>query len=248
MDSGPYKIAYVAGTPGANGAVVYSYAYTTASNVTVKVDLSSDATNNPTASLGGQVTVINNSAIARVLDIIVDAPVCQPLPGGTTFGGSVVCTLTTNADGGAVTCAPGATSVWQGTLNGVNAQGVYFCPFTMGSSGSGTMQSTVLFGTPIPSLSGPPALSMIGSRTRFTITPGEKLVLNSTVIAKSLGFPDPCPADLDGDGYVNANDLSGVISQWGQMGWCLAADLNGDGLVDGADMSVIFDQWGYCFD
>ncbi|MFM8874119.1 MAG: hypothetical protein ACKOJI_12375, partial [Phycisphaerales bacterium] len=45
--------------------------------------------------------------------------------------------------------------------------------------------------------------------------------------------PASNPADLNGDGQVNADDLGELLSQWGTKG---TADLNGDNWVDGIDL------------
>jgi hypothetical protein len=49
------------------------------------------------------------------------------------------------------------------------------------------------------------------------------------------------PADLNGDGVVDATDLAALIAQWGASG---AADLNGDGVVDAADLAALIAAWG----
>jgi hypothetical protein len=50
-------------------------------------------------------------------------------------------------------------------------------------------------------------------------------------------------ADLDGNGGVNAADLSVLLSQWGECVDC-PADLNGDGWVNLIDLSILVSQWG----
>ena len=63
--------------------------------------------------------------------------------------------------------------------------------------------------------------------------------------------PDPCPADIDGDGEVGSKDLSELLSLWGCIvdppGFaCAEADLDGDGTVDGADLTWLISSWGAC--
>ncbi len=53
---------------------------------------------------------------------------------------------------------------------------------------------------------------------------------------------DPCPADLDGDGDVDAADLAVLLGAWGAAG----GDLNGSGSTDGADLAVLLGAWGPC--
>jgi hypothetical protein len=54
----------------------------------------------------------------------------------------------------------------------------------------------------------------------------------------------PCPADLNGDHQVAAQDLAALLSQWGAAGG--NADLNGDGVVGPQDLSVLLGAWGTC--
>ena len=48
------------------------------------------------------------------------------------------------------------------------------------------------------------------------------------------------PADLNGDGAVNAADLSILLSAWGSAG---PGDVNGDGTVNAADLSILLSSW-----
>ncbi|MFM8641399.1 MAG: hypothetical protein ACKOEP_00990, partial [Phycisphaerales bacterium] len=48
------------------------------------------------------------------------------------------------------------------------------------------------------------------------------------------------PADLNGDGQVNGDDLGELLSQWGTKG---TADLNGDNWVDGIDLGILLGAW-----
>lgn len=52
-------------------------------------------------------------------------------------------------------------------------------------------------------------------------------------------------ADLDGDSWVGAGDLSALLGSWGPCEGC-GADLNGDGVVGAADLSVMLGAWGAC--
>ncbi|MCI0362769.1 MAG: dockerin type I domain-containing protein [Phycisphaerales bacterium] len=56
--------------------------------------------------------------------------------------------------------------------------------------------------------------------------------------------PQPCPADLTGDGQVDVHDLLAVIAAWGPAGG--PADLNGDGIVNVADLLELISAWGEC--
>lgn len=52
-----------------------------------------------------------------------------------------------------------------------------------------------------------------------------------------------CPADVNGDLYVDAADLSIVLANWGGSG---TGDVNGSGTIDGLDMAVVLAGWGAC--
>ncbi len=56
-------------------------------------------------------------------------------------------------------------------------------------------------------------------------------------------LPGLCPADLTGDGVVDASDLAALIASWGQTG--SPADFNGDG-VGADDLAALIAAWGPC--
>ncbi|MHC4908889.1 MAG: DNRLRE domain-containing protein [Planctomycetota bacterium] len=53
-----------------------------------------------------------------------------------------------------------------------------------------------------------------------------------------------CPADTNGDGAVDVQDLVNVILAWGTDD--IAADVNGDGTVDVQDLVDVIVAWGPC--
>ncbi len=53
-----------------------------------------------------------------------------------------------------------------------------------------------------------------------------------------------CPADLDGSGDVDFNDLLRVLDAWGNKGG--PEDLDGSGTVDFGDLLIVLDSWGPC--
>jgi hypothetical protein len=60
----------------------------------------------------------------------------------------------------------------------------------------------------------------------------------------------PCPADLDGDGSVDDDDLDILLDAWGNPG-CggtipCAADLDDNGKVDVDDQLILLNAWGSC--
>ena len=56
---------------------------------------------------------------------------------------------------------------------------------------------------------------------------------------------ESCPADLNGDGKVNIDDLFIILGAWGTCNNC-PEDLNGDGKVNIDDLFVILGEWGPC--
>jgi hypothetical protein len=61
------------------------------------------------------------------------------------------------------------------------------------------------------------------------------------VASKGPSAPPADPEDLDGDGSVNAGDLSILLNNWGGSG---AGDIDGSGTVDGADLAQLLGAWG----
>jgi hypothetical protein len=56
-----------------------------------------------------------------------------------------------------------------------------------------------------------------------------------------------CPADVTGNGNVDAADLAAVLSAWGGApSGKENADINGDGSIDAADLAGVLSAWGPC--
>ncbi|HUB93943.1 MAG TPA: polysaccharide deacetylase family protein [Verrucomicrobiae bacterium] len=71
---------------------------------------------------------------------------------------------------------------------------------------------------------------------------------NNTVTSSDYTFTTPTstaiPGDINGDGKVDALDLSVLLSNWGKTGATAAqGDLNGDGTVDALDLSILLTNW-----
>ena len=52
----------------------------------------------------------------------------------------------------------------------------------------------------------------------------------------------PCPADLDGNGDVDASDLATLLGAWGTA----SADIDGNGDTDASDLATLLGAWGPC--
>jgi hypothetical protein len=73
-------------------------------------------------------------------------------------------------------------------------------------------------------------------------TTGASDVFGARVNADGSLGPPPAsnPADLDGDGVINAADLALLLSNWGASG---VGDIDGDGTVGAADLSALLAAW-----
>ncbi|MFO0874916.1 MAG: FG-GAP-like repeat-containing protein [Phycisphaerales bacterium] len=58
--------------------------------------------------------------------------------------------------------------------------------------------------------------------------------------------PILCPADTDGNGVVDGNDLGAILSNYGPAPDGSFYDINKDGVVDGVDLSILLSSWGPC--
>jgi uncharacterized membrane protein len=58
-----------------------------------------------------------------------------------------------------------------------------------------------------------------------------------------LHVPDPCPADIDGNGMVDVDDLLTLLANWGGEG---DGDIDGSGTVDVNDLLLLLAAWGPC--
>jgi len=246
IDGGETKIIAIPGIVLPDGRFKYVSEWSSPTGVTLFVSYTLDAINNPTSSVSGQCKITNASASPRSVLASIDFTLCPDIPGGTLFGGAVTMLVQTNGDGGGVTCAPGAISAWSAHISGSEYQGLFYCPFQMTKTGSGSIQASTQFGTPVPSKPGPYSANGMSLHHRFTITAGEIATTTSSIAVKSLGVPSACDADLNVDGIVSADDVGVMLGNWGQGGWCISGDVNHDGMVDGNDLGGILGNWGPC--
>ena len=54
-----------------------------------------------------------------------------------------------------------------------------------------------------------------------------------------------CPADFDGSGAVDTDDLLSLLAAWGPCGDC-PEDLDDSGAVDTDDLLGLLAAWGLC--
>jgi hypothetical protein len=77
-------------------------------------------------------------------------------------------------------------------------------------------------------------IRLIGTVSRFDVG-GQELWLDCLNATSAPSVP----GDINGDGKVDASDLSVVLSGWGSAG----GDLNGDGTTNGADLAIVLANW-----
>ncbi len=78
------------------------------------------------------------------------------------------------------------------------------------------------------------------SGTLGLFKPGAEPNVSVAVLGPEGGAGNP--ADLNGDGIVDGQDLASMLSQWGLSG--SAADIDGDGSVGGGDLAAMLAAWG----
>lgn len=60
----------------------------------------------------------------------------------------------------------------------------------------------------------------------------------------STQLESSCVADFNNDGWINGQDLTILLGDWGQKD--SIADINCDGAIDGADLTIMLGKWGPC--
>ena len=63
-----------------------------------------------------------------------------------------------------------------------------------------------------------------------------------SILVIILALAGGSPADINGDGAVDAADLEIVLSLWGHIGQ-VGGDLNGDRVVDFDDLLLLLSEW-----
>ena len=63
--------------------------------------------------------------------------------------------------------------------------------------------------------------------------------------ALSLGYPQLCPSDLDGNRVIDPADVSLLLLDFGSCSGC-SSDLDGNGVTDTADLSLLLLDFGAC--
>lgn len=112
-----------------------------------------------------------------------------------------------------------------------------FCACTSGCIGNYAAMLTAY----TPGL--PLAQDLVAGRTYYVVAGSyaEGASVSATLLVDGPPQPPSNPADLNGDGHVNAQDIAILLSQWGGAG---SADLDGNGVVGSPDLAMLLNAWG----
>lgn len=248
IDSGATATLVIDGVQ--NGSLVNYDATVVAPDGSWKLvyDLSADLAPNPSASLLGSVTVTNLGSSTRIFRSSVNAPLCPMILGGSAFGGLVTVVLTSQGPG-SIACGD-APELVRVLMNNAAVRQVFQCPFSIATTGDGSMSSFATFGLPGPNLPGPMTAATIGQAYCLRLTPLDTASIQFTYLFKqSQADAVGCAGDIDGDGVVDSADMAYLLTQWELVTPCnegLTADLDGSGVVNAADLTILLGSWGAC--
>jgi hypothetical protein len=157
------------------------------------------------------VAVTNLSLSTQQYTLLFTLPILA-IPGSTVIGGSIQGGATDNNGNGVTLSAPTASSLYTALIDAVAVQSLYVAPqsFSAGSFLSLNVPN-LAFGTPIPSLAGPAALSTIAIRLDFLLTPGDSATFTGNFVVQPV--PVPAAAWLLG----SALGLFGVLRRKAQL-------------------------------
>jgi hypothetical protein len=200
------------------------------SAVTVR---NSTFTANSATSLAG--CIINTGGTSTVVNSI--------LWGNTGPGGTTVANQITNSGGATNTSYSIVQGGYAGTLN-INADPIFVATASGNlrlSPGSPAIDSGINSFVPTGTTTD------FDGNPRFRNDPTVADSGNGTAPIVDRGAferqPPPCPADLNGNGLVDAPDITALLSNWGGSG---AGDINGDGVVSATDITALLSAWGTC--
>ena len=150
--------------------------------------------------VSGITAVTNNSLVTQTFTLIFTLAVAPPVVPASLIGGSIAGTVTDNTGNGATLATAPGSAFYSARIDGATVATLYADP---SSAVAGMFLSanlpSVSFGTPIPSQPGPAALTDIGIRLNFTLTPGDSASFTSNFVV--LPVPEPGVAAMLGLGF-----------------------------------------------
>jgi hypothetical protein len=143
--------------------------------------------------ISGITSVTNNGPTTQQFTLLFVLPIV-PIPGSTLVGGSIQGGVTDNTGDGATLSTVLGSSFYTALIDLAPVDTLYDHPSSVvaGSFLSANLPA-LAFGTPIPSQPGPAALSTIGIRLDFTLTPGDSASFTSNFV---VVVPEPATALL----------------------------------------------------
>ncbi len=152
--------------------------------------------------VSGITAITNNGATDQQITLMFTLPITPAIPGGTVIGGSIQGGLTDTNGGGATLSAPTGSSFYTALIDGVAVQTLYDDPTSFAVPGTNPFGSenvpALQFGTPIPSLAGPPALTSIGIKLDFILSAGDSASFTSVFVVEPSVVPVPAAVWLFG--------------------------------------------------
>ncbi len=167
--------------------------------------------------------------------------VASPIKGGFSFDAviPVVWTLEFDAGTGPQTQTIPATLPLSGSILGEAGGRTLTLGGGVADSGSQPLDLPVgPVAVPLPTLPPGGTANLLFSGTLLSVDFTTDLGLNL------VATEDPAtdPADLNGDGRVDAADIGLLIAAWGPCPGC-SADIDGNGLVDSGDLGLLIAAW-----
>jgi len=144
----------------------------------------------PDPIISGTASVTNNTLAMQWYTLIFSLPIAPSIPGGTLIGGSIQGGVTDNTGDGATLMTAAGMPFYQALIDGSQVATLYPAPTSVIAGGfdSANLLSTN-FGAPIPSQSGPAALSTIGIRLDFMLSAGDSATFTSNFIVEPIPVP-----------------------------------------------------------
>lgn len=143
--------------------------------------------------INGVIAVTNLDPVnTQQFTLVFTLPIAPPIPGGTLIGGSIQGGATDNNGNGVTLSTPVGSAFYTARIDGSDVQSMYLDPqsYSAGSFLSVNVPS-LAFGTPIPSQPGPAALTSIGIRLDFLLTPGDSASFTSNFVVQPAAVPVP---------------------------------------------------------
>ena len=165
----------------------------------------------PDPIINGVVGVTNLSGSTQQFTLLFTLPIAPAIPGGTVIGGSVQGGATDNNGNGVTISTPTGSAFYSALIDGSVVQMLYPDPSSYSAAPfNSTTVPNASFGNPIPSQSGPAALSTIGIQIDFLLTAGDSASFTSVFVVEPAVVPVPAAAWLLGSALLG---LAGLRSR-----------------------------------